>query len=160
MVEWEDRIRDLSKMFAFQIMTHTITIEERLTDIICMAIDKKRANVPKFLDYFDNIGLDKKIDLAKLILECNYPKIWQKYPHIFGTVGQIKKWRNDLAHLNRYFEINHMENNETYLVLHNRTTSKQEKLTEKKMYRIMQMAEKCSLDMMIITKLVNEENMY
>ncbi|MGC1709868.1 MAG: hypothetical protein WA799_08735 [Nitrosotalea sp.] len=160
MVEWEDRIRDLSKMFAFQIMTHTITIEERLKDIICMSIDKKRSNVIKFSNYFDNISLDKKIPLAKLILECNYPEILQKYPNIFSTIGQIKKWRNDLAHLNRYFEINHMSNNETYLVLHNRSVSKQKKLTEKKMYSIMQMAEKCSLDMLKITNLVAEENRY
>ena len=157
MTELDDKIRDLSKIFAFQIMTHTIIVEERLTNIICMSITNQRTNIEKFLDYFERgIGLDSKIELTKVILECNHPTVLQKYPTIFTQIGQIKKWRNLLAHLNRHYEVDSSSSNAEF-VLNHRKITKQERLTEKKMRAIMLMAEKCNSQMAEIEKLVAKE---
>lgn len=126
-------------------MTNTIIVEERLTNIICMTIAKQRSDIEKLLDYFERFGFDNKVELVKIILECNHPEILQKYPEMFTQIGQIQYWRNRLAHLNRHYEMD-SEGKNAKFVLHHRKIAKQERLTEKKMRGIMSMAEKCNID--------------
>ena len=142
-------------MFAFQIMTHTIDIEEILTKIIVWSITKHASNLDSFLDCFERFGLDNKIELSKAVLKYNYPEIYKNHPEIFSKIGQIKKWRNQLAHLNRYVEDDYMRGS-TELVLHNRST-KEERFTEKKMHKIMLMAENCSSELYSIWNLIGRE---
>lgn len=142
MKDVENQIITLTKLFAFKVLTYTINTEELLKIIICISTATKSSSIEKFAEYYDEISLDKKIGLARVILENDYPEILARYPKVFTQINELKRWRNLLAHINRYFVTDHT-NNRSHFVIEGRKTSQQEELTEDKMHKIMLEAEKC-----------------
>lgn len=128
----DPKFRQMSKEFSFNVVTRAIQLEEIMTTIICLELSKNWMKMEPYMDYFDNIGLDNKIDLSEIILKTNHPKILKKYPKIFENVREIQKLRNKLVHQNRHFEMN---SDEVYtdFVLYHRKIKKQVKFSEKQM---------------------------
>jgi hypothetical protein len=154
--ESADKIRTLSKEFSFDIITRTIIIDEWLSIIICLESIKDWSKHAKFLNKLDHINLDKKIDLVKTVLEINYPKILQKYPEIINQISKVQFWRNRLGHYNRHYEMTEDGNNPMF-VLHHRKISKQKRLTEEEIKKIMSDTQTCQNDVIAIAKIIGKE---
>ena len=136
------KIRQVSKEFSFNVVTYTIQLEEILTMIICLELSKDWMKMPSYMDYFENMAIERKIDLAKIIITINHPKILKKFPKIFNEIKDIKELRNKLSHRNRHYLMNY-ETKDGKFVLSHRKINKAIILTEEQMLKETQKIEKC-----------------
>ncbi|MEX0764725.1 MAG: hypothetical protein WD033_06135 [Nitrosopumilaceae archaeon] len=149
------KIKDLTPQFQFVVLINSNIIEQILTQIICVEIAKDWSKSLDFVDYFEKLRFSNKIDLAKIILKNNHPKILKNYSNFFAELENVKKWRNEIAHNPIAYERDSNEQN-ARLVFGHKEIIKQRRLTEKQMRSIMKKAEKCTLDVRNIWTLIGK----
>ncbi|MEX0597862.1 MAG: hypothetical protein WD512_15330 [Candidatus Paceibacterota bacterium] len=140
------QIRQISKEFSFNVVTYTIQLEEMLTMIICLELSKDWMKMGPYMDYFDNVGFESKINLAEIILKANHSHILKKFPKIIEEIRTMKILRNNVAHRNRHYEMD-SEGKNTKFVLFHRKINKQIRFTESQMLQRTKKLEKCVNDM-------------
>lgn len=145
MDESNSDIKNISKEFSFNVITHTIQLEDVMTTIICLELSKDWLKMENFVDYFDRTGFDYKIKLVETILKTNHPHILQKFPDIFSEIKEIKNLRNNLAHKDRFY-LASVNGSEVKFALHNKKNTLLE-FTESEMVLQMKNIEKCLKDM-------------
>ena len=150
------QIRQKSEEFSFNVVTYTIQLEEILTTIICLQLSKDWLKMSSYMDYFDNVGINNKINLAEIILKTNHPNILKKYPKIFAQIKNIKDLRNLVAHRNRHYEMDSEGKNPKF-VFHHRKIKKQIRLTEEQMTMRVKKIEKCLGDLTKVQNLFGKD---
>ena len=140
------KIRQASKEYSFNVVTYTIQLEEILTMIICLELSKDWMKMSPYMDYFEKMVIERKIELAKIILENNHSEVFKKFPKIFNEIKNIKELRNKLSHRNRHYTINY-ETKDTKFVLAHRKINKSVILSEERMLKDTKKIEKCLEDM-------------
>ena len=80
-----------------------------------MQLSKDWMKTTSYMDYFDNVGFDNKINLAETILKTNHPQILKKFPKIIGEIRAMKNLRNNVAHRSRHYEMDSEEKNLKFL---------------------------------------------
>jgi len=151
-----ERITELTPKFQYTVLININIIDSIITEIICVDVTKDAKDISKrieFGNYFETFGFQSKLDLLKIILKTNHLDILKKYPDFFSELGDVKKWRDSIAHSPIAFERDSNENN-ARLILGHRKIKKQKRLTEKQMLSIMKKAEKCTEDTRKIFSLI------
>lgn len=130
------KIKDLTPHFYFDIMNNSNIIDEILVQIICVEAVKNWSKNLDFVNYFEKLGLENKIKLAKIILKHNHPDIFKKYSSFFRDIEDVKKWRDDIAHRPIEYQ---RDSNEQHarLVYHKKEIPDPRKFTERQ-WRIIQ----------------------
>ncbi len=155
-----ERIKELTPKFQGTILSTINSIETVLNEIIAVDIthdprdDYERVH---FFKYFENLGLQNKIELTKIILTINYPKILEKFSIFFTELGDIKKTRDTIAHNYVAYEAD-PKGEKAKLLLEHPIIKKQRKLTEKQMLGLMKKVQKIRDDTQKIHVLVGIAN--
>jgi len=142
------RISELLPKFLQTVLVNMNHIDNVILEMISVEITKDSEDIRKrlqFLDYFEWLGFQKKVDLLELILKNNHPDIFKKFPRFFTELNELTQKRNKIAHYSIHFERDSNEKN-AKLVLHHRKIKKQERLSETEMHEIMQKVAKCTED--------------
>lgn len=143
-----ERIKELTPKFQLTVLGNINTIEQFINEIIDVDFTKDPKDIYKrveFFKYFEQLNLHSKIDLLKIILKVNHPDIFKKYPNFFVELGDVKKWRDSIAHNTITYERDSTEKN-ARLILNHPVIKKQKKLSERQMQGIMKKVEKCTED--------------
>lgn len=153
-----EKIQELVPQFYFTVMNNTNIIDNLLLEIISLDIPKNPKNIKnriRFANFFEKLGFHNKIELVKIILQTNYPDIFQKYPNYFQELSDVKEFRDSIAHLPIHFE---RDSNEQHakLVFHHRIIANQKRLTKRRMEGIMKTVKKCTDDTRKIFTLVGK----
>lgn len=154
------RIQELTPKFQGNILSTINSIETTLNEIIAVDITHDPKDIHKrvhFFKYFENLGLNNKIELTKLILRINYPKIFKSFPIFFTELGDVKKMRDTIAHNYVAYEAD-PKGEKAKLLLEHPIIKKQRKLTEKQMLGFMKKVQKVRVEAQKIHKLVGKEN--
>jgi|SaaInlV_200m_DNA_6_1039755.scaffolds.fasta_scaffold03508_4 hypothetical protein len=152
------RIQELTPKFQGTILSTVNSIETILNEIIAVDITHDPKDIYKrvhFFKYFENFGLQNKIELVKLILTINYPKILEKFPLFFTELGDVKKMRDTVAHNYIAYEAD-PQGEKAKLLLEHPIIKKQRKLTERQMQGLIKKVEKIIGDARKIHKLVGK----
>ncbi len=155
-----EKIRELTPEFQGMILSNINIIEQMLNETIAFDICNDPRDIYKrveFFNYFENFNLQSKIDLVKIILKNNYPRILKKFPLFFTELGDVKKMRDTIAHNTIAYEANSKGENAKLLLSHP-IIKKQRKLTRKNMIGLMKKVEKIREDTKSIWSLVGREN--
>jgi len=153
-----ERIKDLTVKFHYNVFVYTNIIDGTLLEILSLELTKEAHNIRKriaFGDYFENFTFQEKIDFLKVILDTNHQGILKKFPDFFAELGDVKKWRDIIAHSPVAFIRDSNEEN-ARLILSHRKIKKQKFLTERQMQGIIKKVKKCNSDTRKILSLIGK----
>jgi len=153
------KIRELTPLFQGTILSNLNRIEVALTEIIAVDITdnpEKIENRVEFFKYFEDMTLERKIELVKIILDINYPSISQGFAD-YAELNDLRNLRNKIAHNYVAYEAN-SNKTKAYLLLESPIIKKKIKLSEKQMRGFMKKSEKVVKDTTFIHKSVGQLN--
>ncbi len=155
-----DKIKELTPKLILTVLSNINRIETIITEIISVDFCNQAHNIYKrveFFNYFeDNLTLQPKIDLLKIILENNHPDILKMFPNYFNDLEEVKQVRNKIAHNEIQYEWDSTFDTTASLILHHPRIKRQKKLNEKRMLEIIEKTEKVSADTRTIWVLIGK----
>jgi len=156
--DWEEMKKTLPD-FERGVISTLNHIEIQLTEIISVDICEEPKIVEQradFFKYFDEMVLERKINLVKLILKNNYPNILKKYPDYIANLHNLRTIRNKIAHNTRTFT---KSENKIWLTLSHPVIKKSsEDITLGKMKGLIKKSEKVATQTQEIRKSIGISN--
>jgi len=159
----QDEIKNMQKLtpkFQFVVISYLNTIEIGLTEILSVDICKKPQDLKqrtKFFKFFDDMTLERKIELVSIVLENHYPSILKSNPDYIAELHELRNIRNKIAH--NYVQYEHDGKSKVWLTLaHPIIKKSSERLTRKKVESYIKKSFKISKQTTKIHKFIGNLN--
>ena len=97
------------------IISRHVQIDEKIGMILAYCFCKKEnERIAQFQTTINpNLSAKNKIDILDVLLKRNYPSIRKKFPRLIENLNKFNDLRNNVAHGNRSYRIQHNPDDQT-----------------------------------------------